>query len=281
MSQPFVIKSHAKVNLGLCLLGKREDGYHELETLMHEVDLADEIILNRAQTTHIKVNGKEWDESQGQNLIIKAKQLCERELGCSCGEWDIQVNKKIPMGSGMGGGSSNAIAFLNYVQSLWPEQLTGKVMDEMAASLGSDTNFFIHGGSAVCRGRGEQVSILQDRQLFFNLIFPDFSCSTPKVFSKVKLDFTSSLNWQEIWRGKFLESTRNDLEKACCEAYPKIKELLERLREKIPQVCLSGSGSTMFTISETKADSLMLHGQIKQLCDEKIGVFQAQSYSRA
>lgn len=280
MSQIIRFLSHAKVNLGLCLLGKRDDGFHELETLMHEVRLADEITLVEASRTSLMVNGQPWDESLGQNLMIRAKQLCENILGHSCGEWLIDVKKRIPMGSGMGGGSSNAIVFLNYLQSLWPEQLNAEVVDGLAASLGSDTNFFIHGGSAICRGRGEKVDRLENRLFYFNLLFPDFSCSTPLVFSRVEPNFEPALNWQQIWSEDFLEKTRNDLEAACCEAYPEMRTCLNELRSLIPQLCLSGSGSTMFTVSASKNESDELYRKIRQLGFEKLRLLQTQSYFR-
>lgn len=281
MSDLIQLNSHAKVNLGLCLLGKREDGYHELETLMHEIDLADEIYLRQAESTSLIVDDQVWDNQLGENLILKAKDAFEGVLGQSCGEWEIRVRKRIPMGSGMGGGSSNAITFLKYLQTLWPKELSEEVMDELAASMGSDTNFFIEGGSAVCRGRGEQVNALGKRFFYFNLMFPPFSCSTPKVFSKVKPPFDSCVDWEQTWKGKFDAATRNDLEQACCEAYPQMRDLLQMLRKEISGVCLSGSGSTLFTISESKNQSEKLFEQLKKLCGDNVQVVQAQSYLRA
>lgn len=276
-----LLTSCSKINLGLCLLGKREDGFHELETLMHEISLSDGLSLEAASKTDLVVDGKPWDEGLGVNSILEAKRLCDEFLGHSSGEWKIELIKHIPLGSGMGGGSSNAVAMLNYITSLWPRRFNVRDIERIAAELGSDTNFFIKGGTSICRGRGEQIEPLPHRIFYFNLIFPNFSCATPKVFSKVKPDFNNRLDWAQLFKSILKDKTRNDLEESCCLAYPKMLEVLTYARSLSSQVSLSGSGSTLFTIHEDKQAADLVMEKLSPLAELDCKVVQAQSFFRA
>ncbi len=276
-----LLTSCSKINLGLCLLGKREDGFHELETLMHEVSLSDGLSLEVADKTDLAVDGKAWDKGLGANSILEAKRLCDEFLGHSSGEWRIELMKHIPFGSGMGGGSSNAVAMLNYIVSLWPKRFSVKDVDQIAAKLGSDTNFFIKGGTSICRGRGEQIEPLPHRLFYFNLIFPRFSCATPKVFSKVTPDFGDGLDWSELFSSILKDRTRNDLEESCCLAYPEMLRVLSRARSIWAQVSLSGSGSTLFSVHEDKQAADMVFKKLNPLKELDCRVVQAQSFFRA
>jgi len=273
--------SHAKLNLGLCLIGKRGDGYHELETLMHEISLHDQIKLKANSKTELWVGGKRWDENEGKNSVLQAKALCDDLLGHSCGEWLIDLNKSIPVGSGMGGGSSNAVTMLCYIQKLWPEQITVQHVEQMAASLGSDTNFFIQGGSSLCRGRGEWVEPVAARKFYFNLMFPNLICLTPKVFARVKPKYVAPLEWTLFWNQDRIEKTRNDLEEACLEAYPRMQELMTSIRSLYPNVNLSGSGSTLFTIHQQKLERDLVFQHLSAKLGSQLTLEKAHSYLRA
>ncbi|MBF0199268.1 MAG: 4-(cytidine 5'-diphospho)-2-C-methyl-D-erythritol kinase [Planctomycetes bacterium] len=242
-----VLKSFAKVNLGLRVLGKRPDGYHELETLMHEIDLHDTIEISSAEETSLHAPGMS-SEDNCNNLVIKAYEMLKQRFPEHIKNYHFKLHKHIPLGGGLGGGSSNAICVLKF---LWerdvPEGTDTKILDDLAASLGSDTNFFLQGGTALCLGRGEKIVALDNKQYFFNLLLPDFSCSTPSVFrvyAHKEQDRLGSL--EDLWKkGRGLGE--NDLRHACLEAYPKMKQVMDSLGDSCGKIHLSGSGSTLYS----------------------------------
>lgn len=266
---------YAKINLGLSVLAKRPDGYHELETLMHEIDLRDDLLVEPFQgdRDHLEVEGLGL-VANSDNLLFKTLRLI-RGAGYSMPSVHMRLHKKIPIGGGLGGGSSNAIALLRHgaecCKISWADQ------DRIAAQLGSDTNFFLRGTTALCKGRGEKIELMPHPKLFFNLIFPSFSCSTPKVFAAFSMDQVQ-LNASERWKNGEGYGN-NDLEAACCKAYPEMGALMQKLRASGQKVFLSGSGSTLFTVHSEAADRDSKAQEIKSLFGEGF-CYPAQSLCR-
>ena len=245
MSTTTLLNCYAKINLGLSVLGKRSDGYHELETLMHEIDLCDQLFVEESNDDqdHLAIEGLHLKVSSD-NLLFKTLHLV-REAGYSMPSMNLKLVKKIPVGGGLGGGSSNAVALLRYCAKYCG--MDGKLQDKIAAQLGSDTNFFLKGTTALCSGRGEHIALWPHPQLFFNLILPNFSCATPKVFGAFSMDqLGKKSSNRRLWRQSKGFGV-NDLERACCIAYPEMQALLTHLRSS-GEVFLSGSGSTLFTV---------------------------------
>ena len=266
---------YAKINLGLSVLGKRPDGFHELETLMHEIDLQDELFIENShnEQDHLSIEGIPL-AVDSDNLLFKTLRLI-RASGYPMNFLKLHLHKKIPIGGGLGGGSSNAIALLRHAAERckisWADQ------DRIAALLGSDTNFFLKGSTALCKGRGEKIELMPQPTLYFNLIFPSFSCSTPKVFAAFSMDQVK-LNAAEQWKnGQGYGS--NDLEAACCKAYPEMKALMQKLRTPGLQVFLSGSGSTLFTVHREASDRDSKAQEIKSLLSDALCI-PAQSICR-
>ena len=233
-----MIKCRAKINLGLRVLGRRSDGFHELETTMHEIDLCDDLTVAPLESGEddLVIEGLPLTAGKD-NLLFRC--LAElRSSGADIPSLSMTLRKRIPMGGGLGGGSSDAVGLLCWLGDRYG--LSATLIDRVAARLGSDTNFFIGGGTAICRGRGEQVEALGSKDLQLLLIIPPWSCSTPKVFSA-----TDPRDW--------VSGVENHLLEACCRAYPEMAKLINALLELEMDVKLSGSGSTLFIVDENKS----------------------------
>jgi len=255
--QRLKFKTPAKINLGLKILGKRDDGYHELETLFQMVSLYDEIELERRAAGIELVGhapGIALDET---NLVWRAADLLRalapggQGLGVS-----IRLNKRIPAGAGLGGGSGNAALTLLGLNVLWDLKLPREKLLSLAARLGSDVPFFLVSPLAIGRGRGEILESVQPAEKFYVLlVFPGFPIATAWVYQSLNLKLTKGENNISILH-KFLSESNiadlgprlfNDLEPTVIERFSEIQVIKRRLLDLGAQgVLLSGSGSTVF-----------------------------------
>lgn len=245
----------AKINLSLRLLGKREDGYHEIETLMAPLSLADEVeITHRHDATGDPVFFTCNDPSLptgADNLCVQAAHAFQKTVGLY-EPIAITLLKRIPHGAGLGGGSSDAAAVLRGMNTLFDQPLVMEELHELACSLGSDVPFFLEAQPRWCRGRGEIMGdsiALPDWQLL--LIKPPFSIPTAWAYSRLQLeDYTpqkEKIIMDEI-------AIFNDLEKPVFEKYlllPTLKTWLQE-RSEVAAAWMSGSGSTMVALLNKK-----------------------------
>jgi 4-diphosphocytidyl-2-C-methyl-D-erythritol kinase len=271
--------SYAKVNLGLSLHGKREDGYHELSTIIHEVELGDIIScsLSKSNKDTLIVEGTDF-KIEEDNLINQAISAL-RQHHSNIPFYNIKLTKNIPIGGGMGGGSSNALAVLLFVADQTGMHNQERI-DTIAASLGSDTNFFIKGSTAICKGRGEKVKLLEHKKKYFNIICPKIHCSTIEVFKQCNSDNYSHNDLSDAWdNNDYLPS--NDLEVPCFKAYPKMHKLTRAFRDLYKHTFLSGSGSTLFTVHDDHEQRDIAHAKLNAFCiDNKIELIKTQSAFR-
>lgn len=261
-------KTPAKINLALNILGKREDGYHELETILQMVSLYDGIELESTTST-IELDCNHPDiPSDSSNLAFRAALLLKkhfyerRELGCR-----IRLEKNIPAGAGLGGGSGNAAGVLWGLNALWDLKLTRESLRDLAAELGSDVPFFLCSPLALGTGRGEKVTPLQPiKKLSVVLVYPGFPLAASEVYGSPNLKLTTRKNNISIIQKNLSQSgfpdfgthLHNDLEPVVLQGYPVIHEIKNKLGGLQAQgVLLSGSGSTVFAVFEdSKAASL-------------------------
>ncbi len=163
----------AKLNLVLEVTGRRDDGYHDLDTVMTTIDLADRVRLRAAEALDVRLSGRGAEEIAGEGELSAA---AARALAAAAGREPnvaIEVEKRVPAAAGLGGGSSDAAAVLRGLARLWELDWPIEQLEEVAASVGSDVPFFLHGGAARCRGRGEIVTPLRDvRPLRLLLLLP-------------------------------------------------------------------------------------------------------------
>jgi 4-diphosphocytidyl-2-C-methyl-D-erythritol kinase len=263
--------SFAKVNLHLEVLRRREDGFHELRTIFQTIDLADEIELVPARAGGQKVEL----EIAGAALAADESNLAWRAADRFLARWGkagegvrIRLRKRIPIGGGLGGGSSNAATVLLGLCALLGRNPGLAALEEVGAGLGSDVPFFLHGGTGLGTGRGERIESLPDPAapaLELWLAVPPVQVSTKEVFSAHRVAALSgagaaAARWRPgerggEWSGGIAALPAawrsllgwNDLEPTCLALYPAVRDVYNRLSESGAQaVRLSGSGSTIF-----------------------------------
>jgi 4-diphosphocytidyl-2-C-methyl-D-erythritol kinase len=253
------IISPAKINLHLRIGPPGADGFHPLLSWMCTVGLHDTIEMENAREPGVRLRCDRADVPvDGSNLIVRAAEaLRNSRLGA-----DIMLQKRIPMGGGLGGGSSNAAFALLGLNKLWKLNRSTEQLAEIGARLGSDIVFFLHGPSSVCEGRGERVTNLRPpKPKVVVLIFPKLSMSTPKVykrFDEMKLGSHGAVEkhpdwqaWQRLPTRDLLPLLENDLEAPAFSLCPELGELRQRIESQIGQIVrMSGSGSTLFTLAD-------------------------------
>jgi len=249
----FVIESSAKINLGLNVVKKREDGYHDLETIFIPLLLRDFISFDKSDKLNITSNSKMLN-SKSDNLIGKAIKLLEKETKTSL-HFDIHLEKNIPIGGGLGGGSSNAANTLKAINKIMGLGLSFEKLSDLALELGSDVPYFLNPVSAYAESRGEILTPINLEIPYPILIVnPGIHIDTGWAFSKIKTA-SPSRKLKDIF-GKGLPdfetlraNTKNDFEHIIFEEYPELKELKEELYNQGAQFALmSGTGSTIFGI---------------------------------
>jgi 4-diphosphocytidyl-2-C-methyl-D-erythritol kinase len=253
------IRSYAKVNLGLEVLGVRADGYHELRTLFQSIDLHDEVVLRPSRSGVTVRCDHPLVPSDSANLAAQAAVALRKHAGIEKGV-AIEIRKRIPVGGGLGGGSSNAAAVLLGLDRLWGLGLGTEGLHRIARRLGADVPYFLLGGTALGLGRGDEVYPLR-RQLKAHVVLvdPELPVSTAAVFRRLDGSLTPRENSSSIFYfvSRDLEGDEayrllsNDLEEAALEEAPALAQQVHRIRAVLVQegsrlAALSGSGSTYF-----------------------------------
>jgi 4-diphosphocytidyl-2-C-methyl-D-erythritol kinase len=254
--------SAAKINLTLEILGKRPDGFHELATWMLPVGLYDSIEIEETSQPSFISNVPELGGDPS-NLVIRAAQSFTQAASIDT-EYAIRLEKRIPMGAGLGGGSSNAAVTLQLLNRLHGFPLRAEQLADLAANLGSDVAFFLDGRSAWCTGRGERIEarIFPDH-LWICLFKPGFAIPTAGTYRAYARLAENLKRGEEIvtpW-GKL----RNDLEPAVLPKYLFLALLKDWLKEQPENLfaLMAGSGSTIFAIVQSQADGETLQARFR------------------
>lgn len=245
-------RSYAKVNLLLRVLNKRPDGYHNIYTILCAVDFSDSIMIKPAKRTFLRSTGIKIPINES-NIILKVDKILRAEYNLKQA-YHITVNKRIPVGAGLGGGSSNACTYLQLVNESASLGLSLDQQHEILSCVGSDAPFFLYTPMALGEGRGEILTPLKNEgNLHFILINPRIFISTASVYNDKKLQLTSPSDLPKIsdllGTDRILEIMGNDLEEAVFSKYPLVKELCGALEKAgADRAMLSGSGSTVFGV---------------------------------
>jgi 4-diphosphocytidyl-2-C-methyl-D-erythritol kinase len=245
------VKSFAKINLGIEIVGRRPDGYHDIRTLFQTVTLADEIELETAPRGVLDLRGDDaavaWDAT---NLVHRAALLLREKSGEAAGA-RIAVRKTIPAGRGLGGGSSNAAAALLALNGLWGFGFAKEELAPLAKRLGADVPYFLQGGLCLGEGIGDRLTPLPDLPpLACLLVFPPFPIATASIYAGLGPSLTSPGKVSKIER--FLESRdfgllENDLERVIFRAHPELERWKSFFRGEGALVAqVSGSGSAVY-----------------------------------
>lgn len=254
-----VLEARAKINLSLFVLGKRPDGYHDIETLMQSIDLADIVTLGRTEEgIDVRTNVSVLP-SGAENIAYRAAEAFYEYTNITPGI-SVFIRKHIPIGAGLGGGSADAAATIVGLNMLYGTMLSESELREIGARCGSDVPFCIKGGTAVARGRGEILEFVDHIDGFrLVLVKPRFSMSTRKVYEALCIqhaaghstteDLIVSLQQGDLMRAGNL--MHNDLEPVVTSFRPVISRIREALsRAGAVGTLMTGSGSTVFGIFE-------------------------------
>ncbi len=259
-----IFRSPAKINWNLRVLRRCEDGYHAIESLMSAVTLEDEMIFTPRPEAGVTLSCDRADiPTDGRNLILRAAELLERTCPTekSRSGWHCHLVKQIPVGGGLGGGSSNAAVALSALNLLWKLNLKTEQLHVLAAQLGSDVPFFLCEGSAIVRGRGEQIEPVRlGWRGWIVLICPPMAVATGKVYEAWEPEPCTMppISQQSDALGEgcdavaWMQSAYNMLEAPAMKVCPALKDIAQRCAEHAGRpVRLSGSGSTLFTAFDT------------------------------
>jgi len=266
------VLSPAKLNLVLDVLGKRPDGFHELQTIFERISLADQITLIRNSSGKIRIHCTHPHVPlSSKNLVFKAAMMLSEDFSILEG-LDINIIKNIPVAAGLAGGSSNAAAVLSGLNRLWRIGLNNAQLVNYAARLGSDVPFFLYNTSyAVGKGRGELIKPLAVKtKLWHLLVTPRVKMHTREVFARLKLNLTNKKDNVNILlpflkKGDLEGLARalsNDLEPAILSLRPDFINLKNRLLDAgATGVCFSGSGPSVFACVQSQKHALSLRAK--------------------
>lgn len=231
----------AKLNLMLHITGQREDGYHNLQTLFQFLDYADQLHFDLTPDKRIDVITDLPDIPAKDNLIYRAAQLLQQHSGTSSGA-HIRLEKTIPIGAGLGGGSSDAATTLVALNQLWNLNYNLHTLAELGLQLGADVPVFVHGRAAWAEGVGEQLTAVEPPQNWFVVLTPNCHISTVEIFSHKEL----TRNTSAITIAAALEGEgRNDCQSVVSNLYPQVKQALRWLNQ-FSAAKMTGTGSSVF-----------------------------------
>ncbi len=269
-------KAPAKINLTLDVIGKRIDGYHDVEMIMTMVDLADRIELSEVRHTNIDVLCNAGHiPTDDRNLCYKAANALRNHLHINTGV-QINIDKHIPVAAGLAGGSSDAAATLRGLNRLWNLGLSIDELAHIGASVGSDVPFCVYGGTAIARGRGEIIEHIESPPpCWVVLAKPPIGVSTAEIYGAFDLGgverHPSALKMREAIQSQSMRSVCNQLgnvlESVTLELYPEVKYLKEQMvRFGANGVLMSGSGPTVFALVEKETRMNRIYNGLRGFC---------------
>ena len=289
MAEPFIVTdtglrvfAPAKINLYLLIAGKRPDGFHEIDTLMSKIDWYDELLFEPAggQGIELICSGPHWAPDGPDNLVYRACAALLAHAGHSVG-LRVTLTKNIPAGTGLGSASSDAAAALLGLNRFARLNQPPEVLHTIAAQLGSDIAFFLYGPAAICTGRGEKLSPVEQHFTFDALVLtPNISVSTISVYRNYVHDPDAYRRWagqiKPLLREKSIDSVAeicaNMLEQSCFSLHGELAELKNQCQAFCGRkVCLSGSGSAMYILNPDRQQMPRLQRWLKQTynCDSR------------
>ena len=240
-AQPLCVPAPAKINLFLHIVGRRPDGYHLLQTAFRMLDWGDEITLQRRDDGLILRTSDVPGVPAESDLVVRAARALQAASGSRFGA-DIGVLKRIPMGGGLGGGSSDAASVLLALNRLWGCGLSRQALQDLGLKLGADVPFFIFGETAFAEGVGEALRSLAVPPAWYVVVAPPVSVPTAEIFSAKELTRDTEIL---IMQGFAAHKTRNDMQAVVCMKYREVAESLEWLL-RYGDARMSGSGACLF-----------------------------------
>ncbi len=262
----------AKLNLLLHITGRRSDGYHELQTIFQFLTAADWLYFDIHDSDEISVAGSPAGVDGDTDLVVRAARLLQAQSGCRSGV-TIYNDKRLPVGAGLGGGSSDAATTLAVLNRLWQLGLNINELAEIGLALGADVPVFVRGQAAFAEGVGEILTPVDLPEPWFLILNPAVSVSTADIFSDVELTRDTP---QKTIADLLSEGGRNDCETVVCRRYPEVAAALNWLNEYAP-ARMTGTGSCIFAAFETESDAQAVADRAPDHCDAFIARGMNQS----
>ncbi|MHC5372928.1 4-(cytidine 5'-diphospho)-2-C-methyl-D-erythritol kinase [Enterococcus sp. LJL120] len=270
-------KAPAKINLGLDVLGRRADNYHELAMVMTSIDLLDRISLEEIPENKIIVEtNKAFLPTDGRNNVYQAISLIKRRYQIEKGV-KVFIKKEIPVAAGLGGGSTDCAAALRGINRLWNLGLSLDELTEIGLEVGTDVPFCLHGNTALATGVGEKITHLPTMpQCWVVLVKPRFSVSTPTVFKDLVMEDVHHPDIEGLidaiqtddYQG-MIQKMGNSLEAVTINRHPVIQQIKERMLKYGADVSLmTGSGPTVFGLCDKYSRAQRVYNALKGFCDE-------------
>ncbi|MFC1692989.1 4-(cytidine 5'-diphospho)-2-C-methyl-D-erythritol kinase [Candidatus Latescibacterota bacterium] len=264
-------RAPAKVNLGLRITGKRADGYHNILSIFQTVELYDELHMTVSPESGLSCDHPDVPQN-AENLILKAEDILRTRHDITS-RVHFRLTKRIPVGGGLGGGSSDAAAAIRGLKTLYGLDISDIVLMKYGEELGFDVPFLLRGGTAVVSGRGERVEFVSwPFDFTYVIVYPNFGISTAWAYSNLDWptddpdayqSMTVKLKAGTLDSGKFFDVLRNDFEGVVFQKYPVLKEIKALLTHHGARTAiLTGSGSSMLGIFEEEKDA--------QLCTQSL-----------
>lgn len=275
------VKAPAKINLSLDVLGKREDGYHEVEMVMTTVDLADRLEISHKEENSISIlSHNRFVPDDERNLAYKAAKLLKEKFRIQTGV-NIKIEKNIPVAAGLAGGSSDAAAALKGLNQLWNLGLSVEELATLGAEIGSDVSFCVYGGTALAKGRGEKIQPLPaPPKCWVILAKPSIGVSTSDVYGRLDVS-----NIEHPNTGKMIEAIKkgnyelmcanlgNVLESVTLEMHPEVKQIKEYMKRfGADAVLMSGSGPTVFGLVRYDSRLQRIYNGLRGFCNQVYAV---------
>ena len=245
-----------KLNLFLHVLGRRPDGYHELQTAFRFVDRADRVRITPRDD--LRFTGPFGDD----NLCMRAARTLKQETGSRQGA-DISLEKTLPIGGGLGGGSSDAATVLLALNRLWKLGLKRARLQEIGARLGADVPFFLFGRSALGEGIGEKLTAIDVPPAWYLVLTPQVTVSTKEIFASALTGKSKRLKIPPFFPGR----GQNDLERVVTERFPEVAASLAWLKERCAQARMTGSGACVFAEFATETEARAIQSQMPRGMD--------------
>ncbi|PTV57588.1 4-(cytidine 5'-diphospho)-2-C-methyl-D-erythritol kinase [Pseudomonas putida] len=248
--QKLTLPAPAKLNLWLHIIGRRADGYHELETVFQFLDHGDELSFALRDDGVIRLHTEIEAVPHDSNLIVRAARMLQAQSGTTLGA-DIWLTKVLPMGGGIGGGSSDAATTLLALAHLWQLDWDEDRLAALGLSLGADVPVFVRGHAAFAQGVGEQLTPVDPTESWYVVLVPQVSVSTVEIFSHPQLTRDSlPLKMRPVPEG----NSRNDCQPVVEQNYPEVRNALNSLG-KFTEARLTGTGSCVFGAFPSKAEA--------------------------
>ncbi|MFK7865339.1 MAG: 4-(cytidine 5'-diphospho)-2-C-methyl-D-erythritol kinase [Pseudohongiellaceae bacterium] len=249
------LRSPAKLNLFLHVLGRREDGYHNLQTLFRLLDFGDDMTFAPNSKGRFSLhfeNTLDADIGMDENLILRAARSLRAQTGNPTLGADISIDKRIPVGAGLGGGSSNAASTLLALNKLWQLNLSNEQLQKIGIELGADVPLFINGKTAWGEGIGEKLTDISLAECWYLVVTPPCFVSTQKIFCHEQL----TRNSRAIKMADFLAGrSRNDCEEVTKSLHPEVANCLNLL-ENYANPRMTGTGSSVFAEFKSEAEAM-------------------------